>query len=289
MPFGVRVQPSEKYAMAVDEEKRKEVYEAAWKVGGLPFPGAFQDIMENVDSNNTAGDFIRSKIEEIVHDPDQAKLLSPDTIVFCRRLCVDTDYYATFNRDNVDLVDLSGNPIEKITEGSMVVGGKEYELDAIVFALGFDAMTGALLRIDIRGRDGRTLKDKWANGPLTYLGLAIEGFPNFFTITGPGSPSVLSNMVPAIEQHVEWVAHCIAYMRNEKVRTIEANIKAEESWVNHVNQVADKTLFPTCNSWYTGANVPGKPRVFMPYIGFPLYLRKCNKVAANGYEGFDLR
>ena len=289
MPFGVRVQPSEKFAMAVSEEKRRNVYEAAWEYGGLPFSGAFQDIMENVDSNNTAGDFIRSKIEEIVEDPEVAKLLSPDSIVFCRRLCVDTDYYATFNRDNVDLVDLSGAPIEKITESGMVVGGKEFQLDALVFALGFDAMTGALLRIDIRGRGGRTLKEKWVDGPLTYLGLAIEGFPNFFTVTGPGSPSVLSNMVPSIEQHVEWIADCIAYMRSENFLTIEATLEAEGSWVKHVNQVADKTLFPACNSWYTGANVPGKPRFFMPYIGFPLYVKKCNKVAASGYEGFDLR
>jgi cation diffusion facilitator CzcD-associated flavoprotein CzcO len=289
MAFGVRVPPGGKSAVEVDDRRRKKIFEAAWQIGGLPFSAAFDDIMENVDSNHSAGEFIRSKIRKIVDDPKLAKLLSPDSIVFCRRLCVDTDYYASFNRDNVDLVDISNAPIERITNKGLVTGEKEYELDAIIFAIGFDAMTGALLRIDIRGREGRTLKEKWAEGPKTYLGLAVEGFPNLFTITGPGSPSVLSNMVPSIEQHVEWIADCIGYLRENNLSAIEASSEAEDAWVKHVNEVAETTLFPACGSWYTGANVPGKPQVFMPYIGFPTYVKKCNEVAENGYKGFELK
>ena len=288
MPFGVCIPTGEESAMAVDEKKRKEVFEAAWEIGGLPVSAAFQDIMESVDSNHAAGDFIREKISEIVDDPKIAKLPSPDSIVFCRRLCVDTDYYATFNRENVELIDVSETPIKRVTPRGFLVGEKEYDLDAIVFALGFDAMTGALLRMDIQGRGGKTLSDKWQEGPKLYLGLMTQGFPNLFMINGPGSPSVLSNMVPSIEQHVEWISDCIAYLRSKNLSAIESTTEAEEYWIKHTNEVAQTTLFPACGSWYTGANIPGKPQVFMPYIGFPEYVQKCDDVAANGYEGFEL-
>ncbi|MCG8693260.1 MAG: cyclohexanone monooxygenase, partial [Minwuiales bacterium] len=217
-----------------------------------------------------------------------AELLSPKTIIGCKRLCVDTGYFQTYNRPNVTLVDVSETPVEAVTAKGVVVAGTEYALDAIVFATGFDAMTGALAKIDIRGVDGQALKEKWAAGPRTYLGLASAGFPNLFTITGPGSPSVLSNMLPSIEQHVEWIADCIGYLRAHGLKRIDPTVAAEDAWVGHVNDVANHTLYPSCNSWYLGANVPGKPRVFMPYIGFPPYVEKCKDVVAKGYEGFAL-
>jgi len=194
----------------------------------------------------------------------------------------------SFNRPNVTLIDLNGAPLEEITRDGLIAGGKTYQLDAIIYAIGFDAMTGALTRIDIRGKGGETLADKWAEGPRTYLGLCVAGFPNLFTITGPGSPSVLTNMLPTIEQHVEWIADCIGHMREKGVSRIGATPQAEADWVAHVNEIAAGTLFPTANSWYLGANIPGKPRVFMPYIGFPPYVAKCNEVVANGYAGFTL-
>jgi cyclohexanone monooxygenase len=201
---------------------------------------------------------------------------------------VDTGYYETFNRPNVRLVDVSRSPLEQITPQGLRAAGRDYALDAIVFATGFDAMTGSLLRIDIRGRGGRTLKEKWQAGPRTYLGLGIAGFPNLFIITGPGSPSVLTNMMVSIEQHVDWIADCIAWLRAQQRARIEASAEAEDQWVAHVNAVADRTVYPMCNSWYLGANVPGKTRVFMPLLGFPPYVEKCKAVAARGYEGFVL-
>jgi cyclohexanone monooxygenase len=223
-----------------------------------------------------------------VKDPEIADALMPSTVIGGKRLCLDSGYYETFNRPNVRLVDVSTTPIEKITPRGLCVDGVEYEVDCIVFATGFDAMTGALLSIDIQGRDGRTLADKWAEGPRTYLGLGVVGFPNMFTISGPGSPSVLTNMLVSIEQHVEWIADCIDYLRAHEHATIEATQDAEDGWVAHVNAIADLTLYPKCNSWYLGANVPGKPRVFMPLIGFPPYVEICDNVAAKGYEGFEL-
>lgn len=209
-----------------------------------------------------------------------------------KRLCLDTDYYDTYNRDNVTLVDIRSNPLKGFTpEGLQLTDGTEIPVDVVVFATGFDAMTGALLHIDIRGRNGVTLKERWVEGPKTYLGLAVAGFPNLFTLTGPGSPSVLSNMVLSIEQHVEWIADCIQHLRESarKCQLIEATEEAQEGWVQHVNMVANMTLFPSAESWYVGANVPGKPRVFMPYCGgVPLYSQKLSEVAANGYAGFLL-
>jgi cation diffusion facilitator CzcD-associated flavoprotein CzcO len=217
-----------------------------------------------------------------------AEILSPRSVVGCKRLCIDNGYFETFNRPNVRLVDVSRTPVERITHDAVVVDGEHYRVDAIVFATGFDAMTGTLNRIDIRGRAGRTLKDKWAAGPRSYLGIGSAGFPNLFIITGPGSPSVLSNMLPSIEQHVDWIADCIGAMRERGLRRVEPTDASEDDWVAHVNQVADATLYPSCNSWYLGANIPGKPRVFMPYLGFPAYVQKCAEVAAAGYQGFAL-
>ena len=204
---------------------------------------------------------------------------------------IDSDYYITFNRDNVTLVDLREGGIEEVTPKGVRTTNAEYELDILVFATGFDAMTGALGRIDIRGRGGRALKEKWADGPRSYLGIQSAGFPNLFTITGPGSPSVLSNMVVSIEQHVDWITDCITYLRKNQIERIEPTVEAEDAWVEHVNQVAQGTMFtaPSCNSWYLGANVPGKPRIFMPYIGgVGNYRQKCDEIVAKGYEGIAL-
>jgi cation diffusion facilitator CzcD-associated flavoprotein CzcO len=289
MPAGLDTRPNEKAALQVSPEKRLAVYEERWREGGLPFLAAFSDLALSSEANDTAAEFLRAKIREIVKDPETAELLAPHTVVGCKRLCVDTGYYDTFNRDHVTLVDVSETPIEEITARGVRVGGREYAVDAIVLATGFDAMTGALLGIDIRGRAGLPLAEKWAEGPKTYLGLGVAGFPNLFTITGPGSPSVLSNMIPSIEQHVNWISDCIRYLDERGVGTIEATPEAEDAWVAHVNAVASVTLYTTgCNSWYLGANVPGKPRVFMPLLGFPPYVEKCNEVAAHGYEGFEL-
>ncbi len=276
-------------ALAVDPQARLREYEARWAHGGTTFMGAFSDLLFDRDANETAAAFVREKIREIVRDPAVAEALSPHDIIGCKRLCVDTDYYATFNRPNVTLVDVSSTPIEAIEPGGVRVDGRLHELDALVLATGFDAMTGALNRIDIRGRGGRALRDKWREGPKSYLGLMIEGFPNLFTITGPGSPSVLTNMLPSIEQHVDWIADCIAYLRDRGTARIEPTRDAEEAWVEHVRVVAGPNLRAVCSSWYVGANVPGKPRVFMPYIGgFPEYVRKCEEVVEAGYAGFVL-
>jgi cyclohexanone monooxygenase len=224
-----------------------------------------------------------------VKDPEVAEKLIPRTYpVGSKRVCVDTGYFEVFNRDNVTLVDISKAPVT-ITPTGVTTGGVAYELDVLIFGLGFDAMTGALSKIDIRGRNGEALRDKWEGGPRTYLGLMVAGFPNLFLVTGPGSPSVLSNMVVSIEQHVDWISNCIAALSRQQQDVIEATTDAEDAWVSHVNEVAVMTLYPQANSWYIGANVPGKPRVFMPYVGgVGVYRQKCDEVAANGYEGFAL-
>jgi len=288
---GVIVAAPEHPALAVDEDERQARYDAAWESGTLyGMVAAFTDLLVDRDANETAAEYVRSRIRAVVADPDVAERLSPRGHAFgTKRPCLDTDYYATYNRDNVSLVDVRADPIVEITSRGIRTESTEYELDAIVFATGFDAMTGPLLNPLITGIDGLTLREKWEGGPRTYLGIAMAGFPNLFTITGPGSPSVLVNMLVAIEQHVDWVADCIAYLHEHDVDSIQPSLEAEDEWVDHVNAVADLTLFPTTNSWYVGANVPGKPRVFMPYIGgLPHYTRVIDGVAADGYRGFVL-
>ena len=264
--------------------------EQRWQRGGFSLGGSFADLVTNKSANDEAAGFVRERIREIVKNPAVADMLSPTNHpLFTKRPCVDIGYYQTYNRANVALVDLTKTPIETITETGVKTTGASYDVDAIVYAIGFDAMTGALNAIDIRGRRGESLKAKWSDGPKTYLGLMVAGFPNLFTVTGPGSPSVLSNMMLSIEQHVDWITDCLQYLGDRQLGVIEATRDAESSWVAHANEVANTTLYPLANSWYMGANVPGKPRVFTPYIGgVPLYREKIEHVAANGYEGFAL-
>jgi cation diffusion facilitator CzcD-associated flavoprotein CzcO len=285
---GILFTIGEKGAFEVTPEEREREYEERWKKGGVAFMGAFVDLFDTLEANDTAAEYVRSRIRNTVRDAEVAELLSPRFLIGCKRLCVDTDYYATYNRDNVNLVDVSKTPIERITPDGLKVGGEAFELDAIVFATGFDAVTGALTRVDIRGRNGRSFAANWEDGPRTFLGLAVAGFPNLFTITGPGSPSVLSNMVGSIEQHVEFITDCLGYMRAHGHSRIEASAAAEAAWVAHVAEVASRSVYPKQDSWYIGSNIPGKARVFLSYIGVPQYAARCNEIAEKGYEGFAL-
>ncbi len=272
-------------------EQRLEVYEAAWEKGGLQFRAAFRDLLSDQAANDTAADFLKNKIRQIVADPDTAELLADiDHPYAAKRPPIDTGYFQTFNRGNVDLVNVRKAPIKCIVPGGLQTTEAEYPLDVIVFATGYDAMTGPLLRLDIHGRDGLALRDVWAAGPRSYLGLQVAGFPNLFTITGPGSPSVLTNMPVAIEQHVDWITDCIAHLRSEHATRIEPAEQAVEDWMAKVQEAANATLLPkAASSWYLGANVPGKPRVFMPYAGgMARYRAICDEIAANGYQGFAL-
>lgn len=277
-------------AMDVTPEERHAEYEKRWQAGGLYFYTSFVDLLANTESNETLAEFAREKIREKVKDPAVAELLTPKGYPFgTKRICADTNYFETFNLPNVKLVDVKENPIVEFTPEGLKTTAQAYELDCIVFATGFDAMTGALLRIDIQGRDGKRLADVWAAGPRTYLGLMVSGFPNMFITTGPGSPSVLYNMVLGNEFHVEWISDCIEHLRREVYDFVEADAAAEDEWVQHVNDVGNQTLFPQANSWYLGANVPGKPRMIMPYLGgFPEYKRRCKVAATNDYEGMTL-
>lgn len=272
-----------------DDELRR-VFEYRWRMGGLAFVYCFNDFAKSKRVNNAAAEFVRSKIAGIVKDPATAEKLAPrDYPIGAKRLCVDSFYYETFNRDNVRLVDLKQEPIETVTATGIRTTSTHHDLDAIILATGFDAMTGALTRIDIAGKAGRKLGRKWDQAPKTLLGLAVAGFPNLFLVTGPGSPSVFSNMVTSIEQMVDWIVDCLGHMRRHGFREIEATEEAEESWFSHVNEVAGQTLMLAANSWYVGANVAGKPRVFMPYLGgVGPYLHACEDSAKNGYKGFEL-
>jgi len=274
-------------ALDATPAQRRAEYRRRWAHGGLTFMGAYGDLMLQREANDTAADFVRERIRELVDDPAVAELLCPHNIIGAKRLCVDSGYFATFNRDNVHLVDVKKRPIEAITENAVRAHGRDFEIDALVLATGFDAMTGALTSIDIRGRGSASLRERWAGGPSSYLGLAMADFPNLFTVTGPGSPSVFTNMLPTIEQHVDWIADCLAYMRAHNYTTIEAEPEAEKQWWNHHQEVARIGLKTTTDSWYLGANVAGKTRVFMPYYGgFPDYCRKCQQIVAHGYQGF---
>jgi len=286
--FSLRMPLNEQPALEASEAERRQEYEARWNEGGFTFSWSFGDLGTDLEANATAASFVRDKIREVVKDPETAEKLCPDTVLGCKRLCLDTGYFETFNRPNVDLVDISQHGIDRITPTGVEAGGQEYAVDILVLATGFDAMTGTLLSMDIRGREGLPLGQKWEAGPQTYLGLGVPAFPNLFTISGPGSPSVLTNMIVSIEHHVNWISDCLAAMQAGGHRTIEASETAAKEWVSHVNAVADETVYPSCNSWYLGANVPGKPRVFMPLLGFPPYVEKCEEVASRNYEGFVL-
>jgi cyclohexanone monooxygenase len=291
-PFGIAgYPPPVKSALDATEKERLRAYEAKWAEGGsISYLYSFTDLLINKQSNETASEFVRRKIRATVKDPKTAELLCPnDHPIGTKRLILDTDYYETYNRDNVTLVDIRREPIKEITPTGLRTGGADYALDAIVFATGFDAMTGAMKEIDIHTDAGLSVREKWEHGPSTYLGVMIAGFPNLFMITGPQSPGVKSQMILACEQHVDWIADCVQYLRDHRFTRIEAEQDAEDAWVQHNNEVADRTLYPLANSWYVGANIPGKPRVFMPYVGgVSAYKKKCDEIAAGGYEGFRL-
>jgi cation diffusion facilitator CzcD-associated flavoprotein CzcO len=277
--------------MDATPEEREEVFEDLWEQGGFKFIwGGFNDVIRDLDANQVASDFIRGKIREIVKDPVTAELLCPKDHPFgSKRPPIDTDYFETYNRDNVTLVDIRANPIEEVTPAGIRTGDAQFDLDVIVFATGFDAVTGALLRIDIRGSDGLRLADVWRDGPRSLLGLQVAGFPNLFMVTGPLSPSILTNVPVAIEHHVEWITDCIAYLREHGYVRIEADEDAQDAWGEHVADVAAQSIFSHANSWYVGANVPGKPRTILPYAGgMNAYRSVCDDVVADGYRGFTL-
>ena len=287
---GILYEYSQRATPDVSEEERQQEYERRWKRGGANFTHAFNDIFINKQSNDSAAEFVRNKIRSTVKDSKLAELLAPtDHAIGTKRICVDTGYYETFNQEHVSLVDLRATPITDIVPSGIRTAQATHALDSIVFATGYDAVTGALDRIDIRGTGGQALKEKWSHGPRTYLGLMTAGFPNLFFITGPGSPSVLTNVVVAIEQHVDWIARCLQHMQNHKLGVAEPMVSAENEWVERVNKVAAGTLFPTTKSWYMGANIPGKPAVFLPFVGgFGNYRLICEEVVAQGYRGFTL-
>ena len=277
-------------ALEVAEDERTAAYEERWRLGGVLFGKTFADQTSNLEANDTAREFAETKIRSVVEDQSIADLLIPnDHPIGTKRIVTDTNYYQTYNRDNVTLVNLKKAPIEAIDATGIKTTVSHYDLDALVIATGFDAMTGALDRIDIRGRGGETLRENWHAGPRTYLGLGVNGFPNLFVVTGPGSPSVLSNMILAAEQHVDWIADAIAHLDANNLTTIEPSVEAVDGWLEECSRRASATLFPSANSWYMGANIPGKTRIFMPFIGgFGVYSDICADVAAQGYRGFEL-
>ena len=277
-----------KSALEVDDAERRQIYDAAWARGGLSFQGAFYDLTYDMRANDTAMAYFRDRIHEIVTDREKARKLTPRHRLGMKRLCIDSGYYQTYNRPNVDVVDLHEEPIVRVTEAGVRTSAGDYPLDVLVLATGFDAITGPLLRMDIRGRGGKPLRDAWVAGAQSYLGLGISGFPNMFIVSGPGSPCVLTNMVYSIEQNVDWIADCLVDLRARGVATIDADAGAQEAWGAELGAMAAGTLFATGDSWYTGANIPGKPRSFMVHLNYPAYVAKCDAVAAGGYSGFIL-
>lgn len=285
--FGAYYERNADSALTASPEERKARFEKHWALGGFMFLNAFGDLVMNTEANALAAEFVRGKIRETVKDPVTAELLCPKGLIACKRLCADTGYFETYNLPHVKLVDISGQPIERLTRTGLETGGRHYEFDAIVFATGFDAMTGTLLRMGIVGEGGLTLKEKWSAGPRTWLGVTTAGFPNLWMMTGPGSPSVLANMITGVEHHAGFISRQIGWMRERGLMRIEADASHQDRWVETVNQRAEATLYPHCNSWYLGANVPGKPRVFMPYIGWPDYVQRLKQIEAEGYPGFS--
>ncbi|NNE62555.1 MAG: NAD(P)/FAD-dependent oxidoreductase, partial [Gammaproteobacteria bacterium] len=286
-PRGVALLKPQRLAAEVSRDELIEDLEWRWQVGGLAFLEGFSDLTLNPDYNAIAAEFVREKIRTIVKDEETAELLCPANYIGAKRLCVDINYFETYNRENVELVDIRSNPMSAIRAKGVTLQDGFYELDDLVIATGFDAITGALLNINITGKDGRGLKQQWSHGPKSYLGLAMAEFPNLFTVTGPGSPSVLTNMLPSIEQHVDWIADCLEYMSGQNFSRIEASAEAQESWWAKVQEAASVTLRSKTATWYTGENIENKPHVFMPYVGgFHVYSEICKRVVAKGYEGF---
>ena len=279
-----------KLTMEATAEERRAAFEKRWELGGVLFSKTFSDQMTDMDANDEARRFYEEKVRAVIDDPDVADLLIPnDHPIGTKRICTDTNYFQTFNRSHVELVSVRSTPIESVDATGIVTSDARFDVDAIVLATGFDAMTGALAKIDIVGRNGHTLRDDWADGPRTYLGLSVDDFPNLFLVSGPGAPAVLANMVLHAEAHVNWIADAIAYLDDHGHSAIEATADAVEDWNAELNRRADASLFTRANSWYLGANVPGKPRVFMLFIGgFAVYLDICTEVANAGYKGFDL-
>ena len=269
---------------------RAEILEASWQRGGPGFAMTIDDILTNPESNERAARFVRDKIRAKVEDQDVAeKLVDIDFPIGARRLIVDIDYFETYNRPNVTLVDVKAAPITEITSRGVRTSDAHYDLDVLVYATGFDGMTGALLSMDIRGVGGLALRDKWADGAGTYIGLVAAGFPNLFMITGPGSPAVFSNVMLSIEQHVDWIADCLAHMVEGGFERIDADPEAEARWTRLVEDLVARSIVGKTNSWWTGANIPGKPRGITMYLGGTHnYRAACDEVAANGYEGFTL-
>jgi cyclohexanone monooxygenase len=292
-PFAIAgYPPPTKSALEVSEEERNATYAQKWQEGGsISFLYSYTDLLTNKAANDTAADFVRNKIRQTVKHPETAEALCPnDHPIGTKRLILDTNYYQTYNLSHVKLVNIRKNPIEEITQwGIKTSDGEAFEIDAIVFATGFDAMTGAMKEIDIKGNGRLSINEKWKDGPQTYMGVMVAGFPNMFMVTGPQSPGVKSQMIFSCQQHVDFIGDIITCARGRRMRRIEVSRTAEMAWVQHNNEVANSTLYPLANSWYMGANVPGKPRVFMPYVGgVQNYVAKCNEVAAKGYDGFEM-
>ena len=287
--FGSEVQPGPQSALSVSADERQDAFEARWQIGGFCLLGTYSDLMTDLRANELAADFVRGKIRQTVRDADTARLLCPTQAIGCKRLCVDSGYYETFNRHNVRLVDISAGGIDEFTAGGVKVAGEEHALDALVLATGFDAITGTMMRLELRGRGGLSIQQKWQAGPLNHLGLMVAGFPNLFNIAGAGSAAAFTNVIKSIEHHVGWIADCIDHLRSSGKTCIEATDAAEAEWMRLLQAVAEQTVFLSCNSWYLGANIAGKPRMFMQMAaGFPTYVERCSEVARQGYPGFVL-
>ncbi|UVO50688.1 NAD(P)/FAD-dependent oxidoreductase [Sphingomonas sp. SUN019] len=275
---------------SIPPAEREELLEEAWAYGGLRFLGLFSDLLTNAEANEVVAEFVRGKIAEVVEDPDTARRLTPQGYpIFARRPCLDSGYYEAFNRDNVTLMDCLEDPITAFTETGIRTATREVAVDVVIAATGYDALTGAMLSIDITGKNGRSLKEKWADGGRSYLGLAMEGFPNLFIIAGANGPSALANFILLNEQNVDWICDCIDHLRTNGLRAIEADGAAEDRWMRKVTELGARSLYPTANTWYTGANVPGKPRTFPVYIGgLGRYREICTDAATDGYAGFHI-
>jgi cation diffusion facilitator CzcD-associated flavoprotein CzcO len=283
--FGIAAISDESLISESDINEVNQQLEENWQSAGLGFFGGYADIPIDKEANDVAANFVRNKIKDLVKDPETASLLTPDYHIGGKRLCVDTGYFETFNRENVHLINLKENPIKEVS-ATKIESDKDYEIDTLILATGFDAMTGALTNIDISGRNNVKLNEQWEKGAKSYLGLGISNFPNLFTVTGPGSPSVLSNMMPSIEQHVNWITDCIDWMVQNDKSVIESSETAEEDWMKLVNEIADMTIFTDTKSWYNGSNIDSKAKAFLPFIGVPVYTEMLEAVVSENYKGF---